>query len=99
MFLHNPYLFVVASLLYENGQVVVGPSITGTSTTTSSLHRLKEVDEDGNWGEGLCDHIVLDYLVFWLTVAIDGGFFIFGDLSISILGRFRLQFTLFEFDK
>ena len=53
MFLHNPYLFVVTTLLYEDYRVVVGPSLTGT--TTSSLHRLKEVDEEGNWGEGMCN--------------------------------------------
>ncbi|KAL0088591.1 velvet factor [Phycomyces blakesleeanus] len=26
----------------------------------------------------------------------DGGFFIFGDLSVKVEGRFRLKFTLFE---
>lgn len=29
----------------------------------------------------------------------DGGFFVFGDLSIKVEGEFRLQFTLFEMQK
>jgi hypothetical protein len=29
----------------------------------------------------------------------DGGFFVFGDLSVKIEGEFRLKFTLFEMRK
>lgn len=30
---------------------------------------------------------------------LDGGFFVFGDLSVKIEGEFRLKFTLFEMRK
>ena len=30
---------------------------------------------------------------------IDGGFFVFGDLSIKVEGTYRLEFTLFEMQK
>ena len=30
---------------------------------------------------------------------VDGGFFVFGDLSVKIEGDFRLKFTLFEMRK
>lgn len=29
-------------------------------------------------------------------IAADGGFFVFGDLSVKIEGEFRLKFSLFE---
>ncbi|KAF2104214.1 hypothetical protein NA57DRAFT_70431 [Rhizodiscina lignyota] len=81
MFLHNPFLFVVATLAYENGQSVAGQgSQRLIGRTTSSLHRLKDIDELGNWGD-------------------DGGFFVFGDLSVTVTGRYRLCFSLFELDK
>src|ERR1700759_1475513 len=53
MFLHNPYLYVIATLQYDDGTDItesMRPYLLGTKT--SSLHRLKEVDEEGNWGEG-----------------------------------------------
>lgn len=34
-----------------------------------------------------------------LTRGLDGGFFVFGDLSVKIEGEFRLKFTLFEMRK
>lgn len=34
-----------------------------------------------------------------LTCVPDGGFFVWGDLSIKIEGEFRLKFTLFEMRK
>lgn len=34
-----------------------------------------------------------------LTSEIDGGFFVFGDLSVKIEGEFRLKFTLYEMRK
>jgi hypothetical protein len=34
-----------------------------------------------------------------LTMILDGGFFVFGDLSVKIEGEFRLKFTLFEMRK
>ncbi|KAI4179115.1 MAG: hypothetical protein LQ346_007273 [Caloplaca aetnensis] len=34
-----------------------------------------------------------------LTGAADGGFFVFGDLSVKVEGNFRLRFSLFEMVK
>lgn len=34
-----------------------------------------------------------------LVAALDGGFFVFGDLSVKLEGDFRLKFTLFEMRK
>lgn len=50
LFLHNPNLFAVAALEAESGLLVSPPCLLGN--TTSSLHRLKEVDSDGTWGNG-----------------------------------------------
>lgn len=30
---------------------------------------------------------------------LDGAFFVFPDLSVTVLGRYRLRFTLFHLDK
>jgi len=59
-------------------------------TLVSSLHRLKDIDNSGNffhpWGDRL------ERKLMWS----DGGFFVFGDLSVKIEGEFRLRFSLFE---
>lgn len=34
-----------------------------------------------------------------LIDGLDGGFFVFGDLSVKLEGEFRLKFTLFEMRK
>lgn len=44
-------------------------------SVTSSLHRLKDVDNK------------------------DGGFFVFGDISVKVAGTFRLHFSLFDLRK
>lgn len=71
----------------------ISPSTALTGTLVSSLHRLKDVDNTGKgptpWLENGTG----------LTCVLDGGFFVWGDLSIKIEGEFRLKFTLFEMRK
>ncbi|OJJ44026.1 hypothetical protein ASPZODRAFT_135465 [Penicilliopsis zonata CBS 506.65] len=73
-YLQSPYYFMCCSLYdpTEDHPVPVAPSTALAGTLVSSLHRLKDVDNN------------------------DGGFFVFGDLSVKIEGDFRLKFTLFE---
>ena len=67
-------------------------------TLVSSLHRLKDIDNSGAL-----------FIVPSLSprsrdvkcasdegVTTDGGFFVFGDLSVKIEGEFRLLFSLYE---
>lgn len=61
-------------------------------TTVSSLHRLKDINNDGLSRNG-----VLCFAVANSTI--DGGFFVFGDLCVKKEGRYRLLFTLFELRK
>jgi hypothetical protein len=42
---------------------------------------------------------LLEEIASALTVLIDGGFFVWGDLSVKVEGDFRLKFTLFEMRK
>lgn len=69
----GPYFFVSCSLVGSGEGTTpssVGASLTGT--LVSSLHRLKDTDNN------------------------DGAFFVFGDLSVKIEGRYHLQFSLHE---
>lgn len=61
-------------------------------TLVSSLHRLKDVDNLGR------QYLKVPYwsLLIW---DLDGGFFVFGDLSVKVEGEFRLRFSLFEMRK
>ncbi|KAK9471469.1 velvet factor, partial [Dipodascopsis tothii] len=71
--LQSPFFFMCANL-YEPDKdepVKKPPSETLAGTLVSSLHRVRENEEDG-------------------------GFFVFGDLSVKLEGKFRLQFSLFE---
>ena len=34
-----------------------------------------------------------------MVATLDGGFFVFGDISIKLLGKHRLNFSLFELQK
>ena len=76
-YLQSPYYFMCCSLYdaLEDRPVPVPPSTALAGTLVSSLHRLKDVDNN------------------------DGGFFVFGDLSVKIEGDFRLKFSLFEMRK
>ena len=64
-----------------------------SGTLVSSLHRLKDVDNLG-MHLGSVEHNILAWC--WLNITSDGGFFVFGDLSVKVEGEYRLQFSLFE---
>ncbi|KAI9280669.1 velvet factor [Sporodiniella umbellata] len=53
-------------------QVKSGPINTLSGQTTSSMYKLKDINNQ------------------------DGGFFVFGDLSVKLEGEFRLKFCMFE---
>lgn len=75
----------------------VPPSTALTGTLVSSLHRLKDVDNTGKLGLGASSRLIQSG---WAdSMGLDGGFFVFGDLSVKIEGDFRLKFTLFEMRK
>lgn len=38
-------------------------------------------------------------LLLMIRAIADGGFFVFGDISIRVLGRHKLNFSLFELRK
>lgn len=59
-------------------------------TLVSSLHRLKDIDNSGNFFHSRGDRLERKLM------RSDGGFFVFGDLSVKIEGEFRLRFSLFE---
>jgi len=73
-YLQNPYYFMCCSLhdAIEDEPVPVPSSAPLAGTLVSSLHRLKDLNNE------------------------DGGFFVFGDLSIKVEGEYRLEFTLYE---
>jgi hypothetical protein len=78
----------------STSQVAAGQEITGQSV--SSLHRLKDINNEGE-----CTRSAEYTTLSWLTICAtsDGGFFVFGDISIRVLGRHKLNFSLFELRK
>jgi Velvet factor len=56
-------------------------------SVVSSLHRIKDASNHGTF--------VLNRRAK-LTVT-DGGFFVWGDISCRVLGKYRLKFSLFDF--
>lgn len=77
------------------------PSTAMAGTLVSSLHRLKDTDNTGECifptkprAPNFCRLTGTSF--FFQT---DGGFFVFGDLSIKVEGNYRLQFTLFEMQR
>jgi hypothetical protein len=71
---------------------------------TSSLHRLKDVDNKGNaqYFRNMLHNFLssenIDVLLV-LTSPLDGAFFVFGDISVKVHGTFRLHFSLFDLRK
>lgn len=71
---------------------------------SSSLHRLKDVNNTG-----ACDLLVPLYscrrcqkssqLCANVGFFTDGGFFVFGDISVRHVGTYRLRFYLFDLQK
>ncbi|KAJ8113125.1 hypothetical protein OPT61_g4677 [Boeremia exigua] len=72
-FLQNPYLFMVVSLYKPDRDEPLAGSDSLSGTLSSSLHRLKDLDNT------------------------DMGLFVFGDVSVKMLGSYRLHFRLYEF--
>ena len=64
----------------------------------SSLHRLKDMDNQGRGTIKLKSSQGFDEvrLQHSLTTRLDGGFFVFGDLSVRKLGYHRLKFGLYD---
>ncbi|RJE24811.1 developmental regulator VosA [Aspergillus sclerotialis] len=75
----------------EDRPVPVSQATTLAGTSVSSLHRLKDVDNNGE------SDVLLAPLI--ANNQPDGGFFVFGDLSVKLEGEFRLQFNLYEMRK
>lgn len=73
-FLQSPYYFMCANLVHptDNSESFTISSRYLAGTVVSSLHKLKDIDNN------------------------DGGFFVFGDISVRAEGRYRLRFSLFE---
>ena len=93
-FLQSPYYFVACNIWHatedrpakhDNDECAL------CGTVVSSLHRLKDTDNTGSLGLELFEMTNFAYLC-----STDGGFFVFGDVSVKIEGQFRLRFTLFE---
>lgn len=72
-YLQNPYLFMIVSLYKADRDEPLSGSDSLTGTLSSSLHRLKDLDNT------------------------DMGLFVFGDVSVKMLGCYRLHFRLYEF--
>ncbi|SAL99635.1 hypothetical protein [Absidia glauca] len=72
--LQSPFYYLVANLVdaSNNDELLLPAQDYLSGTTVSSLHRLRDIDNQ------------------------DGGFYVFGDLSVKKNGIFKLQFSLFE---
>lgn len=99
-YLQSPYYFMCCSLYdaTDDRPVPVVPSTALAGTLVSSLHRLKDVDNSGKLGSS---HAIpaIPLSPGTKSSPTDGGFFVFGDLSVKIEGEFRLKFTMFEMRK
>lgn len=93
-YLQSPYYFMCCNLwdVSEDRPAQADSQSALAGTVVSSLHRLKDTDNSGTSGRvGRRRNIVI-----WIDLSADGGFFVFGDLSVKIEGVFRLRFQLFE---
>lgn len=79
----------------EDSQEPVVPPGVLTGTLVSSLHRLKDVNNLGGFQQLNLQKRRRVPLIPYPT-CLDGGFFVFGDLSIRLEGEFKLLFDLFE---
>lgn len=88
--MQSPNYFLVCSLYdaIEDRHVTAAPPSTLLGTKSSCINRCKDVDNTGQCVEKLSPVL--------LTRIPDGGFFVFGDLSVKIEGDFRLYFSLYE---
>ena len=99
-YLQSPYFFMCCNLWHpeEDKQAVVEQTESSGSqmaplagNVASCLHRLKDTNNTGtSCPSKLCIRTCNP------NRAADGGFFVFGDVSVRAEGRFRLRFALFE---
>lgn len=82
----------------EDQPVPVAPSTALAGTLVSSLHRLKDVDNNGKTLLWMAFSMAARYTDM-VDQFSDGAFFVFGDLSVKLEGEYRLKFTLFEMRK
>lgn len=99
-YLQSPYYFMCCNLsdLNQDPRNPIGnPQLSNSQqqvlagTLVSSLHRLKDVDNTG--GSNIWVHVSSRDAE---VLTADGGFFVFGDVSVKIEGEYRLRFSLFE---
>jgi hypothetical protein len=97
-FLQSPYLFMTCSLISEKNSALVKaadgkPALSGS--LVSSLHRLKDTDNRGKlFAASISSPLIANH-----PRNVDGGFFVFGDVSVKVTGMHRLKFCLFDFQK
>lgn len=68
---------------------------TLSGQSSSSMYKLKDINNHGNDQLSL----IFIYIKFNIEMIIDGGFFVFGDVSVKLEGQFRLKFSMFEISK
>ena len=94
-FLVSPTLFMTATVVeVEESEPGVHKTVQPNpliGSYSSSLHRLKDIDNKGQILRGFSRYARPSDPYYP-----DGGFFVFGDISCRKEGVFRLQFSLFE---
>lgn len=96
-FLQSPYLFMQCSLVpadtqYPDPNVADEKGLCGSMV--SSLHKLKDIDN-----KGMVESVQHSKPLRLTRISADGGFFVFGDVSVRRLGEHRLLFSLYELQK
>ncbi|KAK9719114.1 hypothetical protein K7432_004979 [Basidiobolus ranarum] len=91
--LQNPSFFMMTEVIGPTDVQQVIPSDAFSGTLSSSLHKLKDVDNNGK--------LLLTYMFAFKAIVIDnqpldGGFFIFPEISVRLEGSFRLRFKLYQ---
>ncbi|KAF4554852.1 Velvet factor-like protein 1 [Elsinoe fawcettii] len=96
-FLQSPYLFMTCSLVPADTQYA-DPTLADEKglcgSMVSSLHKLKDIDN-----KGMLDENPAKGPRLLTRRLVDGGFFVFGDVSVKRLGEHRLLFSLYELQK
>jgi hypothetical protein len=94
--LQNSTYFMCANLVHptDDNRVYTPhhPALLGQ--VSSTLHKLKDVNNQGKGDFRRSD--LTSVFMFNVQFFADGGFFVFGDLSIKAEGHFRFKFTLFK---
>ncbi|SAM04166.1 hypothetical protein [Absidia glauca] len=97
-FLHNPYFFLYANLtsVTDDADLYIHHGHRTTAgAVVQSLHKLKDPDNNAQllpWLPSTYQSTNYFALIVWL----EGGFFVFADISVRLEGNYRLKFTLFE---